>query len=319
MIERSTLDWLLDPAHPSSRYLALRDLLGRPETDPDVAAARAAIARAPPARQILNAQYPAGYWIGPGRGYSPRHKGTVWQIIALADLGTAPDEATSRACAHVLERTVFPRRGLFSAHEHSTGLYPCLNGDLLRALWHLGYGQDERVRRIAEALVRWVVAHSWSCPRNSAQPRDSGTWQPCVWGCVKVLRALAGVGEGQRSPAMHDAIAHGLRFLLARDLAADVMPEYVDLRAQWLRASFPAGYGSDLLEALLVLRLLGAADAQPRARQHVRERRDARGRWALERAVPNTWAVFGAEGAPNRWVTLRALQARGQLEMSGQP
>ena len=28
-------DWLLDPAHPSPRYLALRDLLARPDTDPD--------------------------------------------------------------------------------------------------------------------------------------------------------------------------------------------------------------------------------------------------------------------------------------------
>ena len=314
----SVLNWLLDPAHPSSRYLALRDLLGRPETDPDVVSARAAIASAPPARQILDAQYPAGYWIGPGRGYSPRHKATVWQLIALADLGTAPSEATSRACAHVLESTLLPRRRMFSAHAHSTGLYPCLNGDLLRALRDLGYGQDERLRRVSEALARWVVARNWSCPRNSAQPRDSSTWQPCAWGCVKVLHALAGVDEEQRSPAMREAIACGLRFLLARDLTADVVPGHVDLPAQWLRFSFPSGYGSDLLEALLVLRMLGAPDAQPRAQQYLRARRDARGRWALDRAVPNTWASFGAEGAPNRWVTLRALLALGQPEMSGQ-
>ncbi|MBN1639826.1 MAG: hypothetical protein JXA09_01230 [Anaerolineae bacterium] len=315
MIERRLYEWLLDPAHPSSRYLALRDLGARPETDPEVAAARAAIVHTPPASQILDAQYPAGYWIAPGRGYSPKYKGTIWQVIALADLGAAPSAPIARACAHILQEARLRRRALFSAHVHSTGLYPCLNGDLLRALWHFQVGGAPQ---IAEALARWVVARNWSCPRNSAKPRDSRTWQPCVWGCVKVLRALAmGAADrvsrqGERPPAVRDAIEHGLRFLLARDLAADIAPLGVDRPSQWLRASFPSGYGSDLLEALLVLRMLGASDAQPRALRLLRERRDARGRWALDRALPNTWATFGEEGEPNRWITLRALVALGE-------
>ncbi|MFQ5855737.1 MAG: hypothetical protein ACE5LU_08865 [Anaerolineae bacterium] len=41
--------WLLepDPANPGVRYFALRDLLGRPEDDPEVRQARAAIMTTP--------------------------------------------------------------------------------------------------------------------------------------------------------------------------------------------------------------------------------------------------------------------------------
>ena len=36
MTPRRVLDWLLEEDQPSIRYLALRDLLGRPESDPEV-------------------------------------------------------------------------------------------------------------------------------------------------------------------------------------------------------------------------------------------------------------------------------------------
>ena len=38
----NTLDWLLDPADPGPRYLALRDLVRLPADEPELLAARAA-------------------------------------------------------------------------------------------------------------------------------------------------------------------------------------------------------------------------------------------------------------------------------------
>jgi len=87
MENEQVLRWLLEPDNPSARYLTLRTLLGRSDQEDDVLAARAAIPRTPPARAILQAQYPAGYWIKPDRGYSPRYKATIWQLIFMADLG----------------------------------------------------------------------------------------------------------------------------------------------------------------------------------------------------------------------------------------
>jgi hypothetical protein len=69
-----SLSWLLEPdeANPGVRYFALRDLLDRPETDPEVIQARRAIRATGPVPVILEAQAPEGYWGKPGGGYSPK-------------------------------------------------------------------------------------------------------------------------------------------------------------------------------------------------------------------------------------------------------
>ena len=80
------LPWLLepDPENPGVRYFVLRDLLDRPEGDPEVEAARSSIMATGPVPAILDAQYPEGYWVKPGGGYSPKYRSTVWQILLLA-------------------------------------------------------------------------------------------------------------------------------------------------------------------------------------------------------------------------------------------
>jgi hypothetical protein len=211
--------------------------------------------------------------------------------------------------------------GLFSAHVHSSGLWPCLNGDLLRALWHFGYGDHPTVRTVIEALARRVIADGFVCVRNgglrsSGRPRDKRTWQPCVWGCVKVLRGFAAIPPERCRPAVQRAIKRGVDFLLAHDLTQEQRPALVEVDAQWLRFGFPLGYGSDLLEALLALAELDVQRARleiAATRVILERKRDERGRWPLEHALRNTWAEFEQEGAPNKWVTLRALKVLGVL------
>jgi len=101
------IPWLLepDPENPSVCYFALRELLARPEGAPEVQAARAAIMTTGPVPAILDAQYPDGYWVKPGGGYSPKYRGTVWQIIFLAELGADPsDERVRRGCEYLLSQ-----------------------------------------------------------------------------------------------------------------------------------------------------------------------------------------------------------------------
>jgi hypothetical protein len=307
MMLSTVLDWLLDPEHPSSRYLALHKLLGRPETDPDVASARDAILGASPAHDILDAQYPAGYWIKPDRGYSPRYKATVWQLLFLADLGAPRTGAIARGCEHVLSVTLRRGQQLFSAHAHSTGIYPCLNGNLIRTLCHFGYGTHPLVVGVGAALAERVVELGWACPRNSTRARNRRTWRPCVWGCVKVLRGMAALPHETGGPTIQEAIDEGVQFLLAHDLT-DLQPALVDGPAHWLRFGFPLGENSDLLEALLALREVGALPLPSGAIQLVLDKRGPDGRWLLEHALPNVWAHFGKEGRPSRWVTLRAYR-----------
>jgi hypothetical protein len=355
MTSPALLDWLLEPEEPSARYLALRHLLARPEGDPDVVAAREAIVGSPPVRAMLDAQYPDGYWIKPDRGYSPRYKATTWQLIFLADLGAARTAPIARACEHVIAHAIHTRTSLFSAHVHSSGVWPCLNGNLLRALCHFGYGEHPVVQAVIAALARRVLEYGFTCPRNgarnSANPKDWHTWQPCPWGWVKVLRGFAALPRGARTPDVRQATERGVAYLLSHDLAQDQRPARVDVPSHWLRFGYPLGYGSDLLEALLALVELESAPpadrsgrtsppvsrrrdpaggeetlpppfpreratipapsewgAREEALEFVLQKRDPQGRWPLEHALGNTWADFGQEGRPNKWVTLRACR-----------
>ena len=68
----NAVDWLLQPHDPSVRYLALRDLLGRPPEDPDVREARQALAGSPEIESVFAAQSPGGTWGDPATPYRPK-------------------------------------------------------------------------------------------------------------------------------------------------------------------------------------------------------------------------------------------------------
>jgi hypothetical protein len=311
VIGESALSWLLEPDNPSARFLALIHILDRPTGDPEAAAARTAIPGWGPAKAILDAQWPEGYWVGPGVGYSPRHKATIWQVIFLAALGTPRIEAIDRACAYVLDHSRLPD-GRFSAYKTARGAVACLNGNLLQAFSQLGY-EDPRLEKSLEALTEMILRDRFCCRFNAVSPIPSrmADGLPCAWGAVKALGAFAEVTQPQRSPAMQKAIEIGIEFLLGGDLLHGIYATAIEPSPLWLRFGFPLGYTSDVLEAMHVLKRLGVEhDGQlALAAEIVRGKQDDAGRWRLEHTPENTWASFGQVGQPNKWVTLRALGA----------
>ncbi len=305
------LPWLLEPQNPSARYLALTHLLDYPADDPEVVEARSEIPRWGPARAILDSQWPDGYWMRPGVGYSPKHKATVWQVVFLAALGMPRTEAMDRACAYVLDHSRLSD-GRFSAYKTAKGAVACLNGNLLRAMSQLGY-QDPRLDESLEVLAETVARDGFSCRFNASSPLPARMRDglPCAWGAIKTLGAFAQVAEEERSPTMRSAVKAGLAFLLGGDLPSGDFPTATCTSPLWQMFGFPLGYTSDLLEGLEVLGQLGAGrhPGVAPAVEIVLSKQDKSGRWALEHAPDNTWAVFGKVGQPNKWVTLRALRA----------
>ncbi|RME81071.1 MAG: nitrogen fixation protein NifH, partial [Caldilineae bacterium] len=153
----ATLAWLLepDPLHPGVRYLALKDLLGQNDRSEEVRRAREETMRTGPVPAILEAQYPEGYWIKPGGGYSPKYRSTLWQIIFLADFGAdGRHPRVRRACEYILTHNI-AANGAFSAYQKPapSGAVLCLNGNLAHALIRLGYRQDARVQKVIEWLA----------------------------------------------------------------------------------------------------------------------------------------------------------------------
>jgi hypothetical protein len=109
------------------------------------------------------------------------------------------------------------------------------------------------------------------------------------------------------------AIERGTSFLLSCDpLVADYPT--ADGRppsGSWFKLGFPSGYVADVLQNLEALCELGLG-THPRLRpalDWVLRKQDSHGRWKNEYAYDGkTWIDFKAQGAPSKWVTLRACR-----------
>jgi hypothetical protein len=208
VLRSDPLPWLLspDPANPFIRYFALRDLLDRPSTDPELLRARAEIMSSGPVPAILNAQHPEGYWFKPGTGYSPKYRATVWQIILLAELGADPsDERVRRGCEYLLNHNPAATGGFSYNESHSpSGVVHCLNGNLLYALFILGYAQDPRVLAALDWQVQAVTGQEnfeyyYSGTSGPGFACGINLGQPCGWGANKAIKALSAIPSQQRT------------------------------------------------------------------------------------------------------------------------
>ncbi len=322
----SPLDWLLDPAEPGVRYLALRDLLRPATADPELAAARRAAHAQGPIATVLDKMNPAGYWETPGPGYNPKYTATVWSLILLAQLGAAisEDQRIERACEYVLEEALTPN-GQFSASGAPSGTCDCLQGNLCWALLEMGCA-DPRMKSAYDWMARSVTGEGIAPAAEKQAPLryyagkcgplfacGSNLAYSCAWGAAKVMLALARWPAAQRTPIMDQAIAAGTNFLFSCDPASAAYPSGMTGKPSqsWWKFGFPVFYVTDVLQIAEALAALGHIhDARlQNTLTYIRQKQDSAGRWSLEYEYNGkTWVEFGAKKQPNKWVTLRALR-----------
>jgi len=323
LVGADTVTWLLEDDVPAVRAAALVRLLDRAVSDRDVVQARTAAMQVDPIRAILNAQEPAGYWVKPGPGYSPKYRGTVWQLIFLDQLGADPgDDRVQRACDYVLAHAQAGSGGMGYSGAADRAPTPssvvhCLNGNLVRALIGFGRLADPRVQAALEWAARAITgqgvdryyASGTSGPGFACAANDG---RSCAWGAVKEMLAVARVPVSRRSGLMNRAVAAGVEFLLSVDPAtADYPTPAGDTgpSGMWFKLGFPSAYVTDVLQNLEVLAELGYA-RDPRVAHGVDwllGQRTGEGRW-LNRHAYNAKTTVDVErqGAPSKWVTLRA-------------
>ena len=308
------------------RYLALRDLLDCEPDDPELRTAREAAHRNGPIGSILAEMEATGYWVKPGAGYGPKYHGTVWSIIALAQLGASveQDKRIGTACRYLLDHALAPG-GLFSTSGAPSGTIDCLQGNLCWALLELGCG-DQRLEEAFDWLARSVTGEGIApaTERNAAMRYyaakcgpgfrcGANDGQACAWGAVKVMLALSRWPADRRTPVMERAIEQGVAFLLGVDPALAEYPNPYTGKpsGNWWKFGFPVFYVTDLLQNVEALVALGLArDARlARSLEIIRDKQDAEGRWPLEYDyAEKTWADFGPKRQANPWVTIRALR-----------
>jgi ADP-ribose pyrophosphatase len=196
-----------------------------------------------------------------------------------------------RGCEYLLTHAP-ANHGGFSAYADTrpSGEIHCLNGNLIWALATLGYGDDARVKRAVDWLAGAITGDDFGA-FNSLTPGPgfkcgANMKQPCAWGAVKALRALAALPKKGRDARTKKATEMAVEFLLSRDLAQADYPYTARVSGEWFKFGFPLSYTSDVLEALLALAQAGRG-SDPRlknAAAFVLSKQDAQGRWAMKQS-----------------------------------
>lgn len=318
MIEISkVLDWLTEKENHSVRYLSLKYLVNLPQKDPALINAREAAYAEGAIGQILAKMNPEGWWAKPGAGYGPKYKGSVWALIALAQLGARveDDPRVNKACRYYLDHAFCPG-GQVSYNGTPSGTIDCLQGNMLAALSDLGFA-DPRMDTAYDWLARSNLGevdryYAYKCgPGFACGPNGK---KPCAWGGVKALLAFSKIPATQRTKAINNAIKLGIDFIFRVDPAFAAYPtrENTPPNRSWWKFGFPVFYVTDILQIVEALAALGFGQ-DPRLQKAIaliKSKQDAAGRWPLEYDYNGkTWFKTGEKRQPSKWVTYRALKA----------
>jgi len=355
VVKREVLDRILDPSDPALRVRVLVDLLGRPEGDRDVAAARDRIPDQPWVRATLAAHHGDGTW---GRGFYHKYDGTSWVLLHLSEVGAPMDLAPIRAGVRRLIETARPVRDMtgdraLPFRDLDDGVYwrypiACLTAHMALVLIRAGKA-DHPVARAAldTCRHRFLRGLGFGC-----FVVDDSLLPACVMTVPKVLKAFLALPAERRTVEDQELIRGMVdvlkRFHLYKYVARDAnewrawartatpaerreaKPRWisdgrVDPRRPkdgWLRFSFPHSYNSDLLEVLL---LLGEADERSdetidAGLEILRSARGADGMWKMVGGLNGKMhADLDRKGRSSPWITYRALLALKRFDALALP
>ena len=294
----SVIDWLLD-SDPSIRWQVMRDLTDTPAEV--VAAERSRVANERWGAQLLDQQRTDGQW---GDGVrTPFWWSNLYALVFLRDLGIEPaSERARQAIGLVRERVTWgPEFGNSPFFEGE--VEPCINGRVVA----LGAYFDERSGRLVDRLLGEQLSDGgWNCAAERGSVRSSFHTTICVLEGLLAFEQAFGA-----SSAISRARARGEEYLLERRLLRRRSTGAV-IDSAWTQLAFPPLWHYDVLRALDYFR----AATVPRderfdeAIQIVTRLQQPDGRWLLDVRHKDTpyEEIAGPVGAPNRWITLRALR-----------
>ena len=314
--------WLLENDNPSVRYFALVDLLEKSKEDPEVLKAKVEIMQKGVVPKILAKQKEEGYWEEVEKFYTAKYKGTVWQILIFAQLGAdGKDSRISRACEFLLENSQDRESNGFSVWVstkngggRSSGVIPCLTGNLVYSLIKLGYLEDERVQK----AIHWITTYQRfddgieERPKGWPYDRFVMCWgkHSCHMGVVKTLKALAEIPIIQRNKEIKNTIEEGVEYLLQHHLYKKSHDLSKISKPGWLRLGFPLMYQDDILEILGILTQLGYHDQRMQEAMDILiSKQDEEGKWKLENTFNGRFQTnIEQKGKKSKWITLNALK-----------
>lgn len=300
-------DWLLQSAIPTIRFRTRTELLG--DSAAVAADEQAAIMQAGPVPALLAEQLANGTWARDTGYYTPKYTSTHWTMLLLTEHEIDGQNPQFQLGVEYMLTTTAAEieRGLAESRLDIA----CLWGNVLHYVLHGGRA-DARVERLIDYAVQ-------SLQRGPCQCRNNDGYA-CAWGAVRALWGLAAIPPTQRSPAVNEAIARGITFLLDSYQLVNAnypTPDNGKVHSLWSKLNFPLFYQVDILFTLRVLAELDALDqpgAQP-ALQWLAARRQQNGRWRGSSPYrARTWRALGDGEETDRWISLYAASILKQTK-----
>jgi hypothetical protein len=313
-------NWLLEKSNPSVRYLTLLNILNRNKADSEVKRAKKEIMVSGVVPRVINRQID-GSWNSPGRFYVDKYKGTVWQIIILAELeADANNKQVSKACEYILNASQdldsygfsYNQRGGNLGGRHSE-VIPCLTGNMIWSLVKLGYFKDDRVRKGIDWIAKYQRFDDGAdqAPKGWPYDRFEMCWgrHSCHMGVAKALKALSAIPKSQRNENMNQALKQGCEYLLAHHIYKQSHNLSKTAKPSWLKLQFPLMYQTDILECAQILLYSGFKDKRMQdSIEKILSKQNDKGRWNLEATFNGRFQVnIEAKGKPSKWITYRAM------------
>lgn len=290
--------WLLD-ADPAIRWQVMRDLTTAPRSA--VAAERARVATEGWGRRLLDAQHPDGTW-GDGVG-TPFWWSNMYTLVFLRDFGVDPLHPRVSAAVDLVRAKVTWGPWHANAPFFDGESEPCINGRVVALGAYFGVRNDRLVERL---LGEQLADGGWNCETERGSVRSSFHTTICVLeGLLAFEEAYGAMPVVKQSRERAHAYLLERHLLRRRSTGALIDPD-------WTRFAFAPLWHYDILRALDYLRHAGVKpdERMSEALRIVREKRQPDGRWLLDLLHENTLYedIATPVGAPNRWITLRALR-----------
>lgn len=290
------LPWLLEPENASVRYWTLIDILDRPARDPEVQAARAAIAHQSLVKELFNLQRPDGHW-GDDETKPYTAQGAVATLTLLHMLGVTPDKCTAAGCDSFLKFCQHESGGFSMTKRLRSGIFPCTTGEHLPFLVYFGFADDPRVLSAFAYLIEDM---------STDDALDCGRYQhqDCLWSAIAALNGLAVLPTDLQSAQSKRVVKRLANALL------EAKYDFAGEHKRWLTLGVPRAW--DLLSALKALAWHGyTRDARfGPLLELILTRQDDQGRWWCG-SVSRTWPVE-KRNQPSKWITLDVLRVLKQ-------
>jgi len=288
------MQWLID-SDPAISWQAMR----MEASSSPVAERRARIPHEGIGAQILACQGRDGAW---HRADAPDWLPTLFTMQLLRATGVdRADPAVESAVARL--ETGFRWDEEFGAKPFFEGeVEPCINGGTLALGAYFGRPTESLARRL---VGEQLEDGGWNCDAPKSVRSSFHTTICVLEGLLEYEHAVGSV------PEIAAARRRGEEYLLKRGLMRRLSTGQV-ANPEFLELAFPPRYHYDVLRALDYFRKAGdppdalIADAV----QFIKSKRQADGRWLLDRAYQEaiTLPVGESVGEPSRWNTLRALR-----------